>query len=270
MGGWHGVYYTGNVGVGLLEVLFIGWANCRAAAVVAPTVPAAPDACHRNRAIRYVGSGLKPAHTIAIAIVAPSIRAAPAAHHRNRAILYLGSGLKPAPTIAAVIVAPSIPAAPAAHHRNRAIRYVGSGSKPVPTVAVPVVARTIAANHTGSWHQRQTDTSVNSAKRRQINPVSLYYCDNGRHRRGGFQTRPNHRHACCRPNHRRARRHPHHRRFCNWLTVFAHPPSPAEVVLTIRSNHLVPDPEMPTSPLRCHHHQQMARCSQTMRAQLNP
>jgi len=89
---------------------------------------------------------------------------------------------------------------------------VRAGLKPAPTVAppivAPVVARTIATHHAGSWHQRQTDTSVNSAKRRQNNLVSLYYCDNGRHRRGGFQTRP---------NHHRARRHPHHRRLCNWL-----------------------------------------------------
>jgi len=51
--------------------------------------------------------------------------------------------------------------------------------KPAPTVTAPVVApvvaRTIAAYHTGSWHQRQTDTSVNSEKRRQINPVSSVF-----------------------------------------------------------------------------------------------
>ena len=61
-------------------------------------------------------------------------------------------------------------------------RHHRAGLKPAPTIAAPVVApvvaRTIAACHTGSWHQRQTDTYVNSAKRRQINPVSLYYCDN--------------------------------------------------------------------------------------------
>ena len=89
---------------------------------------------------------------------------------------------------------------------------VGAGLKPARIIAAPVVApvvaRTIAAYHTDSWHQRQADTSVNCATRRQINAVSLCYCDNGRHRRGGFQTRP---------NHRRARRHPHHRHLCNWL-----------------------------------------------------
>ena len=98
---------------------------------------------------------------------------------------------------------------------------VGAGFKPARIIATPVVAPvvacTIAACRTGSWHQRQTDTYVNSAKRRQINPVSSYYCDNGRHRRGGFQIRPNHRRACCRPNHRRACCRPNHRRLCNWL-----------------------------------------------------
>ena len=87
---------------------------------------------------------------------------------------------------------------------------VGAGLKPARLIAAPVVARLIAAYHMGSWHQRQTDTSVNSAKRREINPVSLYYCDNGLHRRGGFQTRP---------NHRRARRHSHHHRRSNWLSA---------------------------------------------------
>ena len=96
-----------------------------------------------------------------------------------------------------------------------------AGLKPAPTVAVPVVvpvgAPTIAAYHTISWHQRQTNTSVNSAKGLQINPVSLYYCVNGRLRRGGFQTRQNHRRTCCHPNHRHARRHPHHRCLCYCL-----------------------------------------------------
>jgi len=52
---------------------------------------------------------------------------------------------------------------------------VGAGLKPVRIIAAPLVApvgtRTIAVYHTGSWHQRQTDTSVNSAKRLQINAV---------------------------------------------------------------------------------------------------
>ena len=106
--------------------------------------------------------------------------------------------------------------------------HVRAGLKPAPTIAAPVVARSIAAYHTGSWHQRQTDTSVNSDRRRQINPVSLYYCDNGRQRRGGFQTRPNHRRACCRPNHRRARRKTHHRRLCNWLSAKRCVPTPIQ------------------------------------------
>ena len=63
---------------------------------------------------------------------------------------------------------------PRGNHVDDSVR---AGFKPAPTatpIVAPDVARTIAAFHTGSWHQRQTDTSVNSAKRRQNTPISLH------------------------------------------------------------------------------------------------